>query len=483
MVHTPESIYREYREGVEYKSQLGKRGSFEQNRMNARFYNGDQWYGASVGRDKPLVRHNIIRQIGDYKMGMLTKRPVAVRFFADGVCDTPATRRKTGELKRKLSEGSLKTLQGLDTKEEAGLVCDALEHYFDALSQKLHLRQKTDEVLRQSFITGTGFLYTYWDQPTDLQAGELSCEVLSTDRIFFGDNTADSIEEQPYMLIVTRRPVEQVKSLTARFAGKLQAGRIEPDHPGSSKVTVFTRLYKESTVKGRTVWAISTTKQAVVRPAFDTHLHRYPVTMLRWEKKNERLLGESEITNLIPNQIAINRLITANVWASMSMGMPLMTVNGDTVPGDITNDPGQIIKVYGSNEDVAGAVHYVTPPDFSGDFRENIKDLISQTISGCSAGGLLFKELAYNNTAAIEAMQQSTEIALSPLNNRYLGFFEDTALVWLDFWMTRYTERSLCLEDENGRWYFPFDAARYESLRLCVRAERKGEQNDGKNDY
>ena len=55
--------------------------------------------------------------------------------------------------------------------------------------------------------------------------------------------------------------------------------------------------------------------------------------------------------------------------------MPIMTVNGDTVSGEITNDPGQIIKVYGTNEDVAGAVHFVTPPDFSQNFRTNIESL------------------------------------------------------------------------------------------------------------
>ena len=40
-------------------------------------------------------------------------------------------------------------------------------------------------------------------------------------------------------------------------------------------------------------------------------------------------------------------MITSGVWSAMSTGMPTLVVNGDIVDGEITNDPGQIIKVYG----------------------------------------------------------------------------------------------------------------------------------------
>ena len=75
---TPAQIFEEYRQGVRFKNALGKRGLYEQNRINERFYAGDQWYGARCSEDRPLVRHNVIRRIGDYKMAMVGAAPVAV---------------------------------------------------------------------------------------------------------------------------------------------------------------------------------------------------------------------------------------------------------------------------------------------------------------------------------------------------------------------------------------------------------------------
>ena len=74
MTIKPNEIFEEYRRGVEYKATFGKRGMYEQNRINERFYIGDQWYGAKCGNDRPLVRHNVVKRIGDYKMSQILSR-------------------------------------------------------------------------------------------------------------------------------------------------------------------------------------------------------------------------------------------------------------------------------------------------------------------------------------------------------------------------------------------------------------------------
>ena len=53
----PEQVQEEYRIGTDYKRQLGDRGLYEQNRINERFYSGDQWHGANCGDSRPLVRY------------------------------------------------------------------------------------------------------------------------------------------------------------------------------------------------------------------------------------------------------------------------------------------------------------------------------------------------------------------------------------------------------------------------------------------
>ena len=70
---SPKAISEEYKKSVNFKESLGEKGMFEQNRINERFYIGDQWYNSVSGNDRPLVRHNIIKRIGEYKIAQQTR--------------------------------------------------------------------------------------------------------------------------------------------------------------------------------------------------------------------------------------------------------------------------------------------------------------------------------------------------------------------------------------------------------------------------
>ena len=61
----PKVIEKEYREGVTYKEGMTERGLYKQAKMNERFFCGDQWHGVQCGNERPLVRHNVIKRIGD----------------------------------------------------------------------------------------------------------------------------------------------------------------------------------------------------------------------------------------------------------------------------------------------------------------------------------------------------------------------------------------------------------------------------------
>ena len=87
---SPENIFLEYEAARRYKASLGKHGLFEQNRINERFYVGDQWHGAAVGKERPLVSHNIIKRIGDYKIAELLATPISVKYSAEGTAQSTA---------------------------------------------------------------------------------------------------------------------------------------------------------------------------------------------------------------------------------------------------------------------------------------------------------------------------------------------------------------------------------------------------------
>ena len=159
-------------------------------------------------------------------------------------------------------------------------------------------------------------------------------------------------------------------------------------------------------------------------------------------------------------------MITANVWASMVMGMPMMVVNGDTVTDDITNEPGQIIKVFGSNEDVAGAVKYISPPEFGANYTAAVSRLIENTLTQSGANEVALGDSRPDNAAALNTMRDAAIMPLQIIKNKFYAFVEEISRIWADFWVTQYGNRRIKISDENGVWYMPFNADRYTDLLI-----------------
>ncbi len=470
MTKQPNEIFEEYRLGIQYKSSLGKRGMYEQNRINERFYIGDQWYGAKCGNDRPLVRHNIIKRIGDYKMSQVLSSPATVEFSAEGIPSSKdfVITRKTAD------EKSL---------DPVSVVTKAFSKYFDTTAERVNFDDLQERVLRNSYISGTGVLYTYWDNniQTGLYAddfkkvkikGDICCQVLDIENVYFGDNYTEQVQTQPYIIISSLCDTVSVLREARLYGADITTLRMIEESQIDGKITVLTRLFKEYKGDGNyTIKCIKVCENAVIRPEFDTRLRLYPISIFKWERKNNSAYGESEITYLIPNQIAINRMITANVWSAMTTGMPIMLVNGDTVNEKITNEPGQIIKVYGSNEDVAGAVKYVVPPTFEKDFDNSINSLINNTLTQSGANEVALGDSRADNATALITMQEAAIRPLQIVKNRFYNFVEETARIWAEFWIMQYGNRKIKIKDKSGTWYLPFDSEKYKNLIINTKVE------------
>ncbi len=467
MKSEPKIIFNEYLKGVNFKESLGAKGLYEQTRINERFYVGDQWYGAKCGNDRPLVRYNIIKRIGDYKMSQIVSAPVSVKYSANGIAANMQTKNHINLKKTQLSQNKNEGFTGKLDSDEINLIMSVMDDYRASTAHRIGLDSLLVTALKKAFISGTGMIYTYWDKGVNTHiSGDINCEVLDIENVFFADPYNTNLQEQPYIIIASRKDLRAVIRELGR--NKDGAKNIKADSDG--RVLILTKFYKQYFPDGKyTVRCVVTTENSIIREDFDTHLTRYPLAAIGWEERGGLIYGQSEITYLIPNQIAINRMITANVWAAMTMGMPMMVVNGDTVSGEITNDPGQIIKVFGTNEDVAGAVKYITPPDFCSDFGSNINDLISNTLTQSGANEVALGDSRADNATALITLMDAATLPLQLLRRKYHSFISEIALIWADFWFTQYGNRSLCVEDENGIWYLPFDAKRYKDVSVSAR--------------
>ncbi len=483
---TPAGIFREYERGVRYKNELGAKGLYEQNRINERFFIGDQWRGVRVGGDRPLVRHNIIKRIADYKMAVVGAAPLTVTYTADGIPNTVDLRRRTEENRRQGAQGRLP--DRLEPEEEISLITSALSDYYRVTAERLKFGALRDQALRNAYITGSGVLYTYWDDAiaTGLYAdaartapikGDIACEVLDIENVYLGDPGLEDLQAQPYILITQRKRVEDLRG-QARRHGVPGWEAIKPDRDApcadgeEPKATLITRFWKSFDEDGAfTIRAVQVCRDTVVRPAWDLGVRLYPLAQFNWERRKGSGYGESEITYLIPNQIAINRMITASVWAVMMMGMPMLVVNGDLVTQPVSNEPGQIFQVFGGAEEMEAAIRYVDPPAFSPQFEANIDSLIANTLTQSGVNSALLGDVDPDNAAAILAVREAAVMPLQVVQERFYTFCEDVARIWAEFWVTQYGRRSLRIEDEHGVWYLPFDGGRYRDLLLSVRVD------------
>lgn len=478
---TAEQIQREYADGVRYKQGRGKHGMQLQNEINERFYIGDQWHGAGCGEERPLVRQNVIKRIADYKMSVVGADPIAVTFTAEGVPETVEMRRGIADWRAGTATADC------DTETALCRTAAALSDHFACTAERLKFDDLKQRVMLDAYVTGTGILYTYWDDrlKTGLFAdhdrkqpikGDIVAEVLHIDRVFLGDPGVEDWQAQPYILIAQRKSVEQLKRTAQHYGGSgWQQLRPDSDLPTDNappKTTVLTRFWKECGEDGVCrVWGMQVAGNAVIRPKWCLGIQLYPLASFRWCTRNGCGYGESEITHLIPNQIAINRMVTAGVWAMMMTGMPIMVVNGDVVTQPITNDPGQIIPVYGSGEDVDRAIRYVEPPAYSSQFEAGISTLISDTLSQAGAGGVVLGDVNPNNASAILAVREASVQPLQLIRNRFFAFCEDVARIWADFWVSMYGRRPLRLRSPYGSRYCDFDGDSCADMLFSVKVD------------
>ena len=506
--NNPAQIFKEYRDGTQFKSGLGTRGLYEQSKMNERYFIGDQWYGVNCGNDRPLIRHNVIKRIGEYKMSVVGSSPITVSYTADGIPNTLGLKEAIRPIRDGIAQGNEAYIEQMmamsadiiPSNEEVTLIMSALSDYFRVTAERVKFNDKCEQALRNAFISGTGIIYTYWDDKvkTGLYAdenrttpivGDIGCEVLDVENVYFGDPNLTDIQSQPYILVAqrksvaelkreakhNRRPQYEIDQIKPDNETGYEAGQISENEPSESKkATVITKFWKEWDDDGSdyTLKAVKVCENAVIRPEWDVGIRLYPFASFLWERRRNCAYGESEITYLIPNQIAINRMMTASVWAVMMMGMPMLVVNSDVVDaGSLTNDPGQIISVNGGYEDVHGAMSYLNPPNFSPSFIQNVNTIIGNTLQQSGANDAALGDMRPENTSAIAMLREAATMPLQQTKNRYYSFIEDIARIWAEFWIMKYGKRSIKVEDDTGTWYLPFDGERYRDLLISTKID------------
>ncbi len=395
-----------------------------------RFYNGDQWNGLKSGGIEP-VTYPIVEPIVNYKVATINQNLWAINFSSDNFDD-------------------------IDGKAIFDKACELINKRAARVWEKDQLDYKIRQVSKDSAVIGEGIIYVDYDDDTD----DPICEVLNNTDLCYGNENSSDIQTQPYIIIKTRRPVEQVRNL-ARNKGVseeevdlIQGDQQYNEEAGDSAkqevnnmCTVITKMYKEN----GTVHFERATRFVTIQKDKDTGLTLYPVAHMIWKEVKGYARGVGEVRYIIPNQIEINKTLMRRVLSVKLHAYQKSVIDISKIanPGD-ADKVGVTLKASGAIDDVRKVYTTITPSNMSNDANLLQEEMITKTRELKNAS-----ELATGNVnpeqasgKAILAVQQASNL---PLNEHVLSlktFIEDLGRIFLDMWTT-YAEKGLKMVDSR----------------------------------
>lgn len=491
--------WERYQRGLDYQSKISLLSKTDK---NERFYSGDHWRGIQVNK-LPTPILNVTKRIIDWKVAQVMSDLIKMRFTADGVSDTAADDRST--LYRDI----------------ATLFTD----YAATLWENLKMDFMNEKGLLKAAIGGSLITYWYWYDKIDNgdgQLGNIMGELVNACNYFPGDPNNPEINNvyepvQPYIILAFRRNVEDVRLKAKKYgatkeqlelitaddetehqAGDRAKNELESDN---GKCIILLHLWRElveefeeveqevidpetgevmmqvvRVSKGERwhIFAEESTRNVVVRPKWDTGLHRYPVALMNWYEREGDAYGEAEATSLVPNNIMINKYAAmVALWVQLH-GFPKVLYDKTRIP-NWTNDISKAIPVNGTDTNgVGGAAMYMQPAQISTVVMNFMQWFIQTTKDMAGANESALGEANPTNTSAIVVNSKNAVVPLSSIKRRFYQYIEDIGLIWLDFFTSKYSEypvRNLQIERDGQTMIVPLETDVLKDIKLKLKID------------
>lgn len=456
----PIDIWKQYENARDYKS---SENMYEIIAQNEAYYAGDQWRGVKSG-NLPTPVFNFIEQLVDVKVSTIMADHISIYRKPDEVSEMAGD--------EEVIEG-VKVINLSDQKNW----------------ERLKMDNKNEEMLLDASISGAGITHWYWD--SDIKAGnkhktkgDFDGEIIDSINLYMANPNEVSIQAQDWIIISSRKTVKQVRAM-AKNAGipeeKIDTIRGDeeqiyegydkaqneqaPDNGASGLQTILLKYWKQN----GTVWCSKTTDNIVLKEATDTELEGYPLAKMNWKIRKRFAYGTAEITYIIKNQQHVNKMLAMQQLHATLQGMPKLLFNKTVIDG-VSNTIGGIIPVRGNPSDnIANVMAYKQPAEMSIDVDKSINNAITLTREFKGVNDNVLGVSRAENTSALIAQRRAAGVPLESIYRRFLQYVEDVALIWLDFYKTKYnTTRKVYDEDGNES---EFKGTDYKDLYLKTKID------------
>ena len=415
-------IWQEYQKGVSYNTSLSL---YDNVKRNENFYLGRQWEGLNApDLEKPVL--NFLKRCVDYEVSVLISDDIAIDInsFYD------------------------------EDGEYDNLLTDETNRVFERCALKNMFR----DIMRNAAVDGDGALFFRFDTELDNGSGggEIVAEIVDNTNIIFGNPYEQSIQEQPYLIIIRRCRLDSVREY-ARKRGMQDIQSIVPDNEylyyheendiNSELCTVLLKLWKDK--ESGNVCFCESVRDNVIVPPTDTGYKLYPVCYMSWEKIKNNYHGQALITQgAIQNQIYVNTLWALFMIHQKKMAFPKMFYDATKID-KWTNRVGAAIGVIGNpNEAIASAFR---APDFSAQAMELVEKTIAYTKEFLGATDAALGNVEPDNASAIIALQKATAAPLEVQKLTFYNFIEDAVRIILDIIRCDYGLRTIGVQDKEGK--------------------------------
>lgn len=446
--------------------------------LNIEMAQGDQWRNVE-NNGMPTPVFNIIKRGVAYLVATITASKTAIKL-------------KPLEYAEDETQQTPEMAQQQETS-------DIASGEIDNLLEKFGFDNRIRDALFKAAIMGDVYAHIYFDMNRKPYGGsfgevkgEICFELMNGTNVMLGNPNNPTIDKytQPYVLLTGRDMVKTLKREAKQYKAKGadneemvqsdasfqyeagEASHIEIDSDKDGKA-LYMLLYTYDADKD-TVLATKCTEGAYMYKDVDTGLSNYPVAGMCWEKQENQYHGRALCTDIIPNQIYINRQFAMVMYHLMSAAFPKRIYNADKVAPPTNMIAGSIgVKGVMPGENIMNYVGQLQPGAMSNDIITVIDLAIKYTkemvgINDAALGNINPSQAS--GAAIASTIRQAAIPTENPRANLY-EWIEDIGRILVDMMGTNYGQRPIIVNQKGVRQKVDYDFSKLKELWLNVKCD------------